>query len=141
MGLMYGEYQAEWDELRRLRRRIIVIAASCLAALLIIDVLPSLPRVWNKVFGLAIFVTWIVLLITFFYRVHQYHLWSCPRCGRPFHFKQYRLGRISNPFARRCLNCGLPKWAETDPDPNLKHRFDPFRTDKILGIGDTPHGS
>jgi predicted RNA-binding Zn-ribbon protein involved in translation (DUF1610 family) len=138
MRCMDAEYHAEWEELRRLRRRITTVAASCIVGLLLIDAVQSLPLAWNKVFGLAIFVAWIVLVFTFFYTVHQYQLWSCPRCGKPFHFRQYRLGRISNPFAGRCLNCGLPKCAETDPDPTLKHQLDPFRTDKLLGLGDTP---
>lgn len=33
--------------------------------------------------------------------------WPCPRCGRPFLATWY----YSNSFARRCVHCGLPKWA------------------------------
>jgi hypothetical protein len=33
--------------------------------------------------------------------------WACPRCGRPFHLGWF----YGNPFARRCVHCGLPKWA------------------------------
>jgi hypothetical protein len=38
----------------------------------------------------------------------------CPRCHESFHSRTTPapIGRV-NPFARRCLNCGLPKW--TDP--------------------------
>jgi len=36
----------------------------------------------------------------------------CPRCGLPF----LRGPAGENGFARRCLNCGLPKWAPRDPD-------------------------
>ena len=32
--------------------------------------------------------------------------WPCPRCGRSFHVSWL----YGNPFARRCVNCGLPKW-------------------------------
>ena len=31
--------------------------------------------------------------------------WSCPRCGKRFH----RRNGYGNLYARRCLNCGLPK--------------------------------
>jgi len=73
----------------------------------------------------------------FFHIQYLYVTWTCPRCGNQFHWKQYRFGRNINPFASRCLHCGLPKWAETDPDPALKQKLDPFRTDKILGLGNT----
>ena len=38
--------------------------------------------------------------------------WRCPRCGKPFHAAK----GWHNGLARRCLNCGLPKWAGHDPD-------------------------
>ena len=31
--------------------------------------------------------------------------WRCPRCGKPFH----RRDLYGNAFARKCLNCGLPR--------------------------------
>jgi|SRR5256885_2721527 len=34
--------------------------------------------------------------------------WRCPRCSKPF----FSSALVSNPLARRCLHCGLPKWAE-----------------------------
>lgn len=35
----------------------------------------------------------------------------CPRCGERF----FRRGRqYRNEFARKCVNCGLPKWALAD---------------------------
>jgi hypothetical protein len=37
---------------------------------------------------------------------------ACPRCGNTFFFSWW----WSNPLARRCLHCGLPKWATHDPD-------------------------
>jgi hypothetical protein len=36
---------------------------------------------------------------------------GCPRCGRRFFMPK---GRNPNIFARRCMHCGLPKWA-SDP--------------------------
>jgi hypothetical protein len=36
--------------------------------------------------------------------------WQCPRCEKPFFAR--RIGY--NSFSRRCLHCGLPKWA---PNP------------------------
>jgi hypothetical protein len=37
---------------------------------------------------------------------------TCPRCGNTFFFTWW----WSNPLARRCVHCGLPKWATSDPD-------------------------
>ncbi len=84
-----------------------------------------------KVIGLALFAAWVVLLFRFFYVSGEYVYWSCPRCGKPFHYVARWYGRWNNPFARRCVHCGLPKWADRDPDPKLKHELDPFRSDSI----------
>jgi MFS family permease len=40
----------------------------------------------------------------------------CPRCTEDFFRRRTRWLEYSNPFARRCLNCGLPKWAEEARD-------------------------
>lgn len=32
----------------------------------------------------------------------------CPRCGKPF----FRTWWYHNGFARRCVHCGLPRWAD-----------------------------
>lgn len=37
----------------------------------------------------------------------------CPRCGQRFSGSW----RISNPFAQKCVHCGLPKWSETLSEP------------------------
>jgi hypothetical protein len=38
--------------------------------------------------------------------------WPCPRCGRPFFAGSW----YHNGLASACVHCGLPKWAERDPD-------------------------
>ena len=37
--------------------------------------------------------------------------WRCPRCGEPY----LRGSFYHNAFARACLHCDLPKWADADP--------------------------
>ena len=140
---MTREYQSEWEKLRSLRRRIVKIAFAGVAIIALVPLSQKLPRAWAVPLGFAVFAAWVVLIILFYIAVIQHRYWSCPRCGQPFHFKYGMLGRISisNPFAGRCLHCGLPKWAETDPDPKLKHDFDPFRTDRMLGLGGAPRRS
>jgi hypothetical protein len=39
-------------------------------------------------------------------------LFRCPCCHRQFFCTWYS----SNQFARRCVHCGFPKWAEIDSD-------------------------
>lgn len=42
-----------------------------------------------------------------------FHLWSCPRCGKPF----FRSGSWSGPnmFTKRCVHCGLSEVADEIP--------------------------
>ena len=50
-----------------------------------------------------------------------YRKWNiaCPRCGelyfRAFDARPGRTDWRHNPFARRCMHCGLPKWAAAPP--------------------------
>src|SRR5215208_3223340 len=50
----------------------------------------------------------------------RFWFWPCPRCGRPFRSKWCGNGY----FARRCLHCGLPKWAP-GPDCELAKTASP----------------
>jgi len=52
----------------------------------------------------------------------EYSRWSCPRCGELYHYKDSSFWRYMNPFARHCLHCQLPRWANHNPDPDLKPR-------------------
>jgi hypothetical protein len=134
---MQGEYEPEWNDLRGLRRRLLAIIAAAAFVFLMVAVVKRLPPALASPFGLTVFVAWITLLIALLVTQYQYVTWACPRCGKQYHWKQYRLGRIVNPLARSCLHCGLPKWATTDPTPELKQQLDPFRTDKTLGLGES----
>jgi len=133
---MEGEYSQEWAELRRLRERVLTIALAGASVFVFVPLINwYAPHSAAKVIGLALFAAWVVLLFRFFYVSGEYVYWSCPRCGKPFHYVARWYGKWNNPFARRCVHCGLPKWADCDPDPKLKHELDPFRTDSILKLG------
>jgi membrane protein YdbS with pleckstrin-like domain len=138
MQNMTEEYQTEWEDLRKLRRWIVKLALAAVAVMALVPLSQVLPKVWSIPLGLALFSAFMVVIVLFFVAANQYKHWSCPRCGRPFHFKYGKLYRLVNPFARHCIHCGLPKWSDIDPDPNLKHQLDPFRTDKTLGLEDIP---
>jgi hypothetical protein len=135
---MEGEYSHEWAELRRLRRRIFRVAAAG-AVILILGAVPLVPTYVSlssaKIIGLVLFAAWVIVLLRFFFVSGEYVYWSCPRCGKPYHYLVRWYGRWNNPFARHCVHCGLPKWVDSDPDPKLKRQLDPFRSDSIFKLG------
>jgi hypothetical protein len=138
---MDSEYSQEWTELRRLRKRVLVSVLAGAGVLVLVPLVTTYASPSAaKVIGLGLFATWVVLLLRFFFVSGEYGYWSCPRCGKPFHCVARWYGRWNNPFARRCVHCGLPKWVESDPDPILKHEVDPFRNDSIFKLGDSKNG-
>lgn len=126
-----GEYSWEWGQLRRLQRRMLwlVVAGAALFALF--------PVINYLHLGLLFFVAWVVIVVTFLVALTQHGYWPCPRCGKDFHHKSSGVHNHNNPFANRCVHCGLPKWAMSDPDQKLKQYYDPFRTDTIFKLGDS----
>jgi hypothetical protein len=109
---MDGEYSYEWAELRKLRRRIFRVAIAGVAVAALVSVIGVLRGTIARALGVILFVAWVAVLIRFFVTLGEYSYWSCPRCGEPFHDKIRWFGRWNNPFARRCLHCGLLKWVE-----------------------------
>src|SRR5262245_24330837 len=59
-------------------------------------------------FGVWVVALWLVGLRTLAFR--------CPRCGQPF----FRTSWYHNGFARECVHCGLPKWAEPGEGDSLR---------------------
>jgi hypothetical protein len=50
-------------------------------------------------------VAWIAAFLVAAFRLYGFR---CPRCGQLFFCTAW----YTNPFARRCLHCRLPKWAD-----------------------------
>jgi len=140
---MEGEYTQEWGELRRLRQRMRTIEFEVAVVVIAVSLTSKYQShgAVAKIFGVALFGAWVVLLVRFLSVSGEYVDWSCPRCGKPFHATVHAgFIRWRNPFARRCVHCGLPKWAESDPDPKLKRELNPFRSDLTFKLGDTENG-
>lgn len=133
---MDGEYSQEWAELRRLRRRWLTLAVAGAAIIVLVPFSRLAPGRLGSAVGVGLFIAWVVLLIRFFFVGAEFSYWSCPRCGKPFHYAIRWFGRWNNPFARRCFHCVLPKWVDSDPNPQLKHELNPFRSDSILRLSD-----
>jgi len=133
---MEGEYSQEWAELRRRRRRTFRVVASGAVILVAVSLVTSyLSLNAAKMIGLVLLAGWVAVLLRFFFVSSEYVYWSCPRCGKPYHYLVRWYGRWNNPFARRCVHCGLPKWVDSDPDPKLKRELNPFRSDSVFKLG------
>jgi hypothetical protein len=136
---MDGEYSYEWAELRKLQRRLLIVAIAGVTIVALVPVTWFVHGTVATALGWTLYVAWVAFLFGFFITMAEYGNWSCPRCGKPFHYEARRFNRWADPFARRCPHCGLPKWVESDPDPQRKHEFDPFRIDGVLKLGDPGH--
>lgn len=131
MEIQSGEYSWEWAELRKLRRRFLIAGTGAIV------VFGLLWNVVNSVWAMVLLsLGWVVAIVTLFLTLMKIAYWLCPRCGKEFHGRRGTFNRLSNPLARRCAHCGLPKWADPDPDPKLKRELYPFRTDQIYKLGD-----
>jgi hypothetical protein len=76
---------------------------------------------WGRDGGGAIFAAAFVWMIIWAVIGYQKGNFPCPRCGELFFVKfdnrPWRMVWQRNPFARRCMHCGLPKWAAQNPNP------------------------
>lgn len=101
-------YGDDWREYKRIRNIFLLVFA------LSVPVCFSIGALSVKLFhtfapGFAAAVVWMVFLAISGTRVN---LWRCPNCGEWFSGTWwYNLGLL----ARRCVHCGLPKYAETPP--------------------------
>lgn len=113
-------YHDAWQEFRRISRRSLLrfflffFGGFGLTWAGVGTLFPNAPG-W---LGPAAAVPWLVALIV----SNQAPLrWPCPRCAKRYFSTTWGY----NTWARRCLNCGLPKWAPRDVDPNYGRSADP----------------
>ncbi len=52
----------------------------------------------------------MILMPVFLVNQMRLNFFRCPRCGHLF----FITFLLANSFARRCVHCGLPKWAKND---------------------------
>jgi hypothetical protein len=99
-----ARYADAWHEYRRRRQALYVTLAGGLVVMLanisIINLTGTLPP-W-------IVAIWLLFGIPHIVVGFRFTLWRCPRCSKPFHSK----GLHQRILATKCLNCGLPQWAE-----------------------------
>ena len=99
-----AEYAAAWRQYRKLGRlRLIALfghlpfGAAVAEATHLFHLRAPLP--------VLLLMPWFCFAVVALARAGSF---QCPRCHHAFFYTWY----LSNPLARRCLHCGLPKWAE-----------------------------
>ena len=100
-----------WDEYRKRRKRAFF---AFIAYVPVVSVIALLSLCLFSTFTPALVVAfaWMVFLVIVGNVVVRF---PCPRCGKWFFAKWW----YHNGFARRCIHCGLPKYA----DPTMPSRI------------------
>jgi predicted RNA-binding Zn-ribbon protein involved in translation (DUF1610 family) len=96
-----------WDEYRYWRKwfwiGFLTFAPGCL--------LISFPFMLLFQSELPAFLIACLWMAGWFYVANRISRFKCPRCGETFFMTPW----FSNGFARRCMHCGLSKWASPEP--------------------------
>jgi hypothetical protein len=110
-----GPYAAAWRRYRWWSGAFWIVFLSFLPVIALVSRAPGVAPGGNLILVIAL--VWMIVCSWI-----GYVKWNvrCPRCGELF-FRKFddRPGRMvwqHNPFARRCMHCGLPKWAARDPE-------------------------
>jgi hypothetical protein len=96
-----ADYTVAWDMFQHRRKWAYGPLLGCIVFVVIAILVTSVP------IGLCAFGIAMVLMGMFMVNNLRLDFFTCPRCGRRF-FGPFLL---RNHFARRCVYCGLPKWA------------------------------
>lgn len=109
-----GVYAAAWGRYRRSRGAFWILFVLFLPAMALVHrAVGSTPGGGTVIFCTAL--VWMVAFTVAGYRAGNF---QCPRCGELFFHKfddrAWRRDWAHNPFARRCMHCGLPKWSTDD---------------------------
>jgi len=102
-------YESAWKTFRR-RRRIFWLTLLC-GPLLIFCVFAPLASLLKSEYLFSVPVGLLLTSIVVTYL--PYACWRCPRCGHPYFLTFYTSTLL---FGKKCIHCGLPKWAQNDPD-------------------------
>jgi len=98
-------YKEDWNEYRRRRNAVLALWLAYVPAVFLVAYLCDLTiHSYTPAFAVAI--AWMAASLIANYRVSA---WPCPRCGKPFSSSFWRHYGL---LARKCVHCGLPKYAE-----------------------------
>jgi predicted RNA-binding Zn-ribbon protein involved in translation (DUF1610 family) len=106
-------YDAAWRDYRR--RRTTFLGAGALLVLVVAFMLVGRYQVLSYWWALGILApfTWYGVAYA------RFSSWPCPRCGQQFFVRSLSWTTFLSPtniYAKRCVHCGLPKWASASLD-------------------------
>jgi hypothetical protein len=101
-------YAAQWNEYRRRRRIYWILFLSYVPGVVLVG-FPLAYYFSSEWLGMSVAGLWMLAWVVA--RMRMYN-WRCPRCGDWFFhtFWNYKW------FRGKCVHCGLPQWADHDPD-------------------------
>jgi hypothetical protein len=107
-------YAAAWRSYRRSRRAFWALFVLFLPALALVNRAVGAHANGGTIVAVTAF-AWMIACSLAGYRSSNF---ACPRCGklffRKFDDRPWRGEWAHNPFARRCMHCGLAKWSTED---------------------------
>ena len=101
-----GDYASSWNEYSRRRQGFYGIWLGGFAVMAVLVLLFDNESLRGWVIG-VLGPIWMLTSIIISIRLSRF---KCPRCARPF----FQTWWYRNDFARRCVHCGLRKWAKTN---------------------------
>src|SRR4051812_17999005 len=108
--IQHGSYAAAWHEHRRRDRWVWAAFLGYIPGVMLLGTL--LGMVFGTEMYLVTAIAWMIVASIVNLRAATFR---CPRCGEQF----YSRGLFHNGFTRRCLHCGLAKWASEDSDVSV----------------------
>jgi hypothetical protein len=98
-----GDFTDPWEEYRK-RRNLALLAGLGFLPVLFVVLRATERQPHEATAGIVIMIAWLAFMIVTSIRCERFR---CPRCGKWFFARAF----YHNAFARRCLHCGLPKYA------------------------------
>src|SRR5690242_5130627 len=109
---IHSDYTAAWRDYRKRRLVSWAVLLAYIPGVLVLFFGIGLPisvltGIKPDYFFYLIAGSWMLACVIMGLRTELFH---CPRCGKRF----FATWWYHNAFARKCVHCGLPKWANTD---------------------------
>ncbi len=103
-----ADYSEQWRDYRRVRNEAFLAFFGIIPLVLLGLLLQSLFGI-SRLIGFVVAVIMLVWFFTTVFTLAQLSFWRCPRCGEYFGNKWWY--RKTALIARRCVHCGLAKFA------------------------------
>jgi predicted RNA-binding Zn-ribbon protein involved in translation (DUF1610 family) len=107
-----SDYSANWNEYRQLQRRFFLIWLGYVPGV------GAFAIIVNFLFHTFVpaFIFAVAWMLWFISAAAEWAQFPCPRCGKTFSHREGIFNPHWGPFAWKCMNCGLKKYANSDFD-------------------------